>query len=74
MRKIYSIKTHLMNGTVTMLSIVDNFTDRKIAEEAREAIIRKNKEDGNDVWVEEPEETTLYENRIEIPILNENKE
>lgn len=71
MKTIYTLKTHLMNGTVTMMTAVSNFTDKETAEEALKVIEEANKENGNDTW-SEIDETILYENRDEVPILNKN--
>lgn len=69
MKTIYTLKTSFMNGTVTMMTDVANFTDRKVAEETEKAVKEKNK--SQNIYTEITE-TYLYENRDEVPILKEN--
>lgn len=69
MKTIYTLKTSFMNGTVTMMTDVANFTDRKVAEETEKTVKEKNK--SQSIYTEITE-TYLYENRDEVPILKEN--
>ncbi len=69
MKTIYTLKTSFMNGTVTMMTDVANFTDRKVAEETEKTVKEKNK--SQNIYTEITE-TYLYENRDEVPILKEN--
>lgn len=71
MKKFYTLKASFMNGTVTMMTDISNYTDKEVAEEVMGKIIENNK--CWDVYCEIIE-TCLYENRDEVPILNEKKE
>lgn len=66
MKTLYTLKTIICNGTVTMQTVVDNFVDKSLAEETMNAVRNANNE--SDVYCV-IEETNLYESRDEVPIL-----
>lgn len=72
MKKIYTVLTSAMNGTVTMGTIVENFSTEELALKAKAIIEEKNKNNKFPVYCR-IEESTLFENEEEIPILNNGK-
>jgi len=72
MQKIYTLNTHFMNGTVTMMTDTASFSTRELAEETAEAVKKAN--EGCDFsCINEIKETVIYESREEVPILNPDK-
>lgn len=70
MKKIYTLRTSLMNGTVTMQNVSSSFSTRELAEKAKAAVDEANKEASPfSVW-SSIEESELYEDESEVPILN----
>lgn len=67
MRKIYTLKTSMMNGTVTMCTQCSSFSSKELAEKAKQAVADTNKEVS--IW-QSIEESILYESEDEVPILN----
>ena len=72
MKKIYTLNTDFMNGTVTMMSFTSSFSTKELAEETAEAVKKANQ--GSDFpCVNEIKESVMYETREEVPILNQDK-
>lgn len=70
MKKIYTLRTSLMNGTVTMQNVSSSFSTRELAEKAKVAVDEANKDASPfSVW-SSIEESELYEDESEVPILN----
>lgn len=70
MKKIYTLTTSVMNGTVTMQHVAVSFSTRELAEKAKAAVEEANKNvEPFSVW-NTIEESDLYENESEVPILN----
>lgn len=72
MKKIFTVITSMMNGSVTMATIADNFSSEELALKAKKAIEEKNKGSRFPIHCE-IKESTLFENEDEIPILNNGK-
>jgi hypothetical protein len=72
MKTLYILKQNLMNGTVTMKTMVSAFTDKEVAEKAKKAVIMANANNliGFNMYCEDIEEIQVYENENEVPILN----
>lgn len=72
MKTLYILKQNMMNGTVTMRTVVSAFTDKDVAEKAKKAVILANSNNliGFTMYCEDIEEIQLYENENEVPILN----
>ena len=72
MKTLYILKQNLMNGTVTMKTMVSAFTDKEVAEKAKKAVIMANTNNliGFNMYCEDIEEIQVYENENEVPILN----
>lgn len=75
MKKIFVFRTCMMNGTVTLNTIVNAAATRELAEIGRTACMEANKdpEHGFPVICTDIEEIPLYETEDEVPILNEKK-
>ena len=74
MKKIYSVECRVMNGTAMIHNSIYNFTDKNIAEDSIIAIQEKNKDNAGLLGlsiITNLSETELYENREEVPILNQ---
>lgn len=70
MKKIYTLTTSLMNGTVTMQHVSSSFATKELAEKAKAAVEEANKNAHPfSVW-NDIQESELYENEDEVPILN----
>lgn len=70
MKKIYTLTTSLMNGTVTMQCSSSSFLTKELAEKAKAAVDEANKDASPfSVW-SSIEECDLYETEDEVPILN----
>lgn len=63
----------IMNGSVTMRTVVSAFTSKELAEEAQEAVRQKNAVSDSmfSVIFDDIEGSQLYETREEVSILNE---
>lgn len=72
--KIYTLVTRLMNGTVTMNIITDNFSTKELAEKVLAKLTETNKNSGPFKAVYEIKETTLFTAEEEVPILNKTEE
>lgn len=68
MKKIYTLLTSLMNGTVTMVTESACFSSKELAEKAKVAVENANK--NVSIW-QTIQETNLYESEDEVPILNQ---
>lgn len=72
MKKVFTFKQAIMNGTVTMQTIVCSFTSKVLAEKTRQAVIEANKDiDFPKSRCYEVEETDVYESEDEVPILQD---
>jgi hypothetical protein len=72
MRKIYTLNTRFMNGTVTMMIDTASFSTIELAEEAADAV--KSANEGCDFnIINDIKESVIYESREEVPILNQDK-
>lgn len=72
MKKIFSFTQAIMNGTVTMQTIVCTFASKELAEKTRQAVIDSNKDiDFPKSYCYNVEETIVYESEDEVPILRE---
>lgn len=69
MKKIYTLTTRALNGTVTMMYNTSSFSSRELAEKAKLAVDEENI-GGVFSIISDIEETTLFEDESEIPILN----
>ena len=79
MKKIFTFKENIMNGTVTMSSKVVAFASRELAEKTRQAVIAANRdnEPGYKMCPSEITETEVFETEDDVFILsgkNEHKE
>ena len=72
MKKIFTLETSAYNGTVTMMTMVSSFLTKELAEKAKQAVDEANKDNQFEV-ISTIEESVLYEDESEVPILN-NKE
>lgn len=70
MKKIYTLTTSLMNGTVTMKHSSSSFATRELAEKAKAAVDEANKDAAPFAVWSSIEESELYETENEVPILN----
>ena len=63
----------IMNGSVTMRTVVTAFTSKELAEEAQAAVRRKNAatDPMYSIIFDDIESVPLYETREEVPILND---
>ena len=73
MRKVWVSKMRIMNGSVTMRTVVTAFTSKELAKEAQSAVRRKNAatDPMYSIIFDDIESVRLYETREEVPILNE---
>ena len=73
MRNIWISKMRIMNGTVTMRTVVTAFTSKELVEEAQAAVRRKNAatDPMYSIIFDDIESILLYEIREEVPILND---
>lgn len=72
MKKVFTFKQAIMNGTVTMQTIVCSFMTKELAEKTRQAVIEANKNiKFPKSYCYEVEETDVYESEDEVPILRE---
>lgn len=74
MKNIFLTTITLWNGTIPMKHIHSSFLDRDTAEKSIEAVKKSN--DDIDLFsiTYNVEEVTLYENELEVPILNPTQE
>ena len=72
MKKIYTLVTRFINGTITVMTDVSSFLTRELAEETAEAVKKAN-ESCDFPCINEIKETVIYESREEVPILNPDK-
>lgn len=75
MKTIWSVETRVMNGTVTIQTLIDSFLTEESARKAAKVLYEKNKANINCVWdvITTVHESKLYESEDEMPILNENE-
>ena len=73
MRNVWISKMRIMNGSVTMRTVVTAFTSKELAEEAQAAVRRKNAaaDPMYSIIFDDIESVPLYETREEVPILND---
>ena len=72
MRKIFTLTTSVLNGTVTVSTSTCGFLSRELAEKALEAVEMANKGITSSLRVvNEISEIDVYENEEEVPILKE---
>lgn len=74
MKKIYTLTTSLMNGTVTMQHLTSSFATRELAEKAMAAVEEANKNVAPFTVWNNITESELFETESEVPILNQNNE
>ena len=74
MKNIFLTTITLWNGTIPVKHIYSSFLDKDIAEKSIEAVKKAN--DDIDLFsiTYDVEEVTLYENELEVPILNPTQE
>lgn len=70
MKKIYTLTTRLMNGTITMQHCSTSFSTKELAEKAKAAVDEANKDSAPFVVWSSVDESDLYETENEVPILN----
>lgn len=69
MKTIYTLKTSAYNGTVTMMTMVSSFLTKELAEKVKQTVDEANKDNQFEV-ISKIEESFLYEDESEVPILN----
>ena len=70
MKKIFTLTTSLMSGSVTMHTGSSSFATRELAEKAKAAVDKSNKDSAPFTVYSSIVESELYENENEVPILN----
>lgn len=70
MKDVYVLTTHVMNGTVTIMTRSACFMSEELAKDVGDAIDEANKKNGVSTF-NTIEATTVYESRDEVPILKE---
>ena len=73
MKKVYTLNTSMMNGTVTMQTHSDIFSSKELAEKAKDAVEKAN-EHADFPCLCTIQESTLFESEEEVPILNRKNE